>query len=302
MRRLVAVAVLLGALALPLGGLGAGSFPERIDLPDGWQPEGIAIGPGNAVYAGSRATGAVWKGDLRTGEGAVLVEPMDGRQATGLMLDQRGRLFVSGAGTGQAYVYDAKTGAEITVYQLAAAPTFVNDVVVTKDAAWFTDSHESKPVLYKIPIGPGGALGAREVVSLSGDIDYVSGFNVNGIDATPNGKTLILVQSNTGFLFTADTEGVTRRIDLGGFLVTAGDGILLDGRTLYVVRNTFEEIVKIRLAPGLDSGRVVDTITDPDFDVPTTIDDRGNRLYVVNARFTTPPTPDTDYWITQVRK
>jgi sugar lactone lactonase YvrE len=305
MRRVATIAAfVLLALALPLAGSGADSFPERIDLPDGWQPEGIAIGRGNSVYAGSRATGAVWKGDLRTGEGAVLVEAQAGRQATGLMVDRRGRLFVSGAATGQAYVYDAETGEQIALLQLAEpmTPTFVNDVVVTRDAAWFTDSRQ--PVLYRIPIGRGGALGTPETIELSGDYEHLPppAFNLNGIDATPNGRTLIVVQSTTGKLFTVSTDGVTEEIDLGGILVTAGDGILLDGRTLYVVRNTFNEIVEIRLSRDRTSGTVVDTITHPDFDVPTTIDEHGNRLYAVNARFSTPPTADTKYWITQVRK
>ncbi len=43
-------------------------------------------------------------------------------------------------------------------------------------------------------------------------------------------------------------------------------------------------------------------ITDPDFDVPTTIDEFGKRLYAVNARFTTPPTATTPYWLAQFRK
>jgi sugar lactone lactonase YvrE len=305
MRRVAAIAAfVLLALALPLAGSGGESFPERIDLPDGWQPEGIAIGRGNSVYAGSRATGAVWKGDLRTGEGAVLVEAQAGRQATGLMVDRRGRLFVSGAATGQAYVYDAKTGEQIALLQLAEpmTSTFVNDVVVTRDAAWFTDSRQ--PVLYRIPIGRGGALGTPETIQLSGDYDHLPppAFNLNGIDATPDGETLIVVQSTPGKLFTVNADGVTDEIDLDGPPVTAGDGILLDGRTLYVVRNTFNEIVEIRLARGLGSGRIVDKITHPDFDVPTTIDERGRRLYAVNARFMTEPMADTKYWITQVRK
>jgi sugar lactone lactonase YvrE len=303
MRRVAAIAAfVLLALVLPLAGSSGGSFPERIDLPDGWQPEGIAIGRGSSVYAGSRATGAVWKGDLRTGEGSVLVEGQAGRQATGLMVDRRGRLFVSGAATGQAYVYDAKTGEQIALFQLAQAPTFINDVVVTRDAAWFTDSRQ--PVLYRIPIGRGGALGTPETIELSGDYEHLPppAFNLNGIDATPNGRTLIVVQSTTGKLFKVSADGVTEEIDLGGVLVTAGDGILLDGRTLYVVRNTLNEIVEIRLSRDRTSGTVVDTITHPDFDVPTTIDEHGNRLYAVNARFSTPPTADTKYWITQVRK
>jgi sugar lactone lactonase YvrE len=304
MRRVAAIAAfVLLSLVFPLGGLSGGSFPERIDLPDGWQPEGIAIGRGHAVYAGSRATGAVWKGDLRTGEGAVLVEAQEGRQATGLEVDRRGRLFVSGAATGQAYVYDAKSGEQLALIQLAqTTPTFVNDVVVTRDAAWFTDSRQ--PVLYRVPIGRGGELGTPETIELSGDYDHLPfpAFNLNGIDATRNERTLIAVQTTSGKLFTVSTEGETEEIDLGGVAVTAGDGILLDGRTLYVVRNTFNEIVEIRLSRDLTSGTVVDTITHPDFDVPTTIDDRGKRLYAVNARFSTPPTSDTDYWITQVRK
>ena len=128
------------------------------------------------------------------------------------------------------------------------------------------------------------------------------GFNLNGIDATRNGKTLIVVQSGTGKLFTVSPSGVTDEIDLGGATVTNGDGILLDGRTLYVVRNQLNQIDVIRLSGRLESGRVVDTIKDPGFDIPTTIDERGKRLYAVNARFSTPPTPETPYWITQVRK
>jgi sugar lactone lactonase YvrE len=139
-------------------------------------------------------------------------------------------------------------------------------------------------------------------VPLTGDLRYAAGFNVNGIDATPNGRTLVLVQSNTGKLFTATTAAVTREIDLGGTVLPNADGILLDGRTLYVVQNRLDRIAVVQLAPGLRSGRVLRTITSSAFDVPTTIDDFGRRLYAVNARFGTAAPTTTDYWITQVRK
>ncbi len=58
----------------------------------------------------------------------------------------------------------------------------------------------------------------------------------------------------------------------------------------------------IELEPGLAAGTVVDHITSPGFDIPTTIDEFGKWLYAVNARFTTPPTPDTTYTIVQVEK
>ncbi len=190
--RLIIALVAASVLAVPVA-LAKGPFPATIPLPPGWQPEGIAIGNGKTLYAGSRATGAVYKADLRTGKGAVLVQPVAGRAATGLKFN-RGRLFVSGAATGKAFIYDATTGALIREYQLAAAPTFINDVAVTKDAAYFTDSQ--KAVIFKLPLGDGGTLpAAAQTLTLSGDFQLVAGFNLNGIVASPDGKTLYVVQN-----------------------------------------------------------------------------------------------------------
>jgi len=280
------------------------AFPNRIELPDGFQPEGIATA-GQQFYVGSIPTGAVYRGSLRTGAGALLVQPQSGRAAIGMKVD-RGRLFVAGGPTGDAYVYDARTGATIASYELpTSGATFVNDVVVTKRAAWFTDSQ--RDALYRLPLGPGGRPGAASTVTtvqLTGDYQHVPGaFNLNGIAATPNGKTLIVVQSATGRLFTVTPGGVTRAIALaGGESVPNGDGILLDGKVLYVVQNQLNRVAKIRLAPNLRSGTVLTRITNPGFSVPTTIAEHGKRLYAVNARFGTPPTPATEYWVTQLRK
>jgi hypothetical protein len=300
MRRIRFLVVLVGvALFLPLVAASA-SFPDRIALPNGFRPEGIAIGPGHTFYVGSIPTGAVVRGDLRTGSRAPLVPAQGGRAAIGVDVDNGRRLFVAGGPTGDGYVYDAQTGGNIADYDFTDEPSFVNDVVITRSAAWFTDS--LRPFLYRVAIAPNGTLGPATAVPLTGDIDYLPGFNVNGIDATANGGTLIIVQSNTGKLFTVSRLGVTNEIELQGGPVTAGDGILLDGRRLYVVRNTFNLIAVVGLAPDLASGSVVRTITSPLFDVPTTIDEFGSRLYAVNARFTTPPTPDTPYRVTRVSK
>jgi sugar lactone lactonase YvrE len=303
MRRLAAIAVAAGVAAL--GGFPAAAgpaFPEKIDLPNGFAPEGIAIGHGHTFYVGSIPTGAIYRGDLRTGEGRVLVPAAPGRQAIGLDVDRNERLFVAGGPTGRAFVYDARSGSLLAEYTLTTGATFVNDVVVTPDGAYFTDSLQQQ--LYRVPLGPGGALGASaETIPLSGDIAFVSGFNLNGIDATPNGRALVVVQSNLGKLFTVDPRtGVAGEIDLGGQTVTAGDGILLDGKTLYVVRNQQNRIAVVRLARDLGSGTLLTHLTHPDFFVPTTIAEFGQRLYAVNARFGTPVTPTTPYWVTQVRK
>jgi hypothetical protein len=186
---------------------------------------------------------------------------------------------------------------------LTDLPSFINDVVITRDAAYFTNSFQ--PVLYKVPLENGGGLPSpltSEAIPLSGDYQFTAGaFNANGIDATANGKTLVIVNSTEGALYTVDPEtGVASRIDLGTGSVANGDGILLQGRTLYVVQNQLNRIAVVKLAPNLASGEIVDLLTNSSFDVPTTIAKFGNALYAVNARFGTVPTPDTEYDVVRV--
>jgi sugar lactone lactonase YvrE len=294
--RRVVILLLIALAALLPGAATAKSFPETIRLPDGFQPEGIASAGGTSLFVGSIPTGAVWAGDARSGRGAVRVPPHAGRNAIGIKVDHRERIFVAGGPTGQAYVYDARTGADIASYQLAPAgvATFVNDVVVTREAAWFTDSLNQQ--LYKLPLGRHGGLPGQDEVRtlpLAGDLEFEPGFNLNGIAAAKGGRVLVVVQSNTGELFTVNPRsGDTREIDLGGATVTNGDGLLLRGRTLLVVRNQLNLIAVVQLNGWLSRGRVVAELTDPDFDVPTTITFAAGRLYAVNARFgTTDPQP-----------
>ena len=291
---LTAALLLLGASVA----VAKDSFPEVISLPNGFQPEGIAIGRGKTFYVGSIPTGAIYRGDIRTGQGSVFIQGATGHAATGLKATD-GRLYVSGAGTGKAWVYNIKTGALLKEYQLVTGtgPTFINDVTVTKNGAYFTDSNRA--VIYRVPTN----LGAAQTISLTGDFLLVSGFNLNGIASTPNGKTLIAVQTANGKLFTISPKtGATHAIDLHGASVVNGDGILLQGRTLYVVQNQNNQIAVIKLSADLTTGTIARTITSPHFDVPTTIAQHGNRLYAVNARFTTPPTPDTTYTVVSVNR
>ena len=307
LRIISTVAALTAVGAVLIGGSPAAvektPFPEVIQLPTGFRPEGIEVGKGTTFYVGSVANGTIYRGNLRTGTGAILVPGAAGKAATGIELDSRNRLFVAGASTGNAYVYDASTAGLIRTYTLGTAPTFINDVVVTPSAAYFTDSQ--KPVLYRVPIGPTGALGDAQTISLGGDYVHVAGqFNLNGIDATPDGKTLVAVQTINGKLYRIDAStGVAKLISLAaGESVPNGDGILLTGKTLYVVQNQLNQVAVIALAPGLASGRVVTRLSDSHLDVPTTIDDLGRRLYAVNARFGV-ANPDTAaYQVVQPRK
>ena len=283
---------------------GPGTFPGVISLPDGFQPEGIAIGRGTTFYVGSLATGSIYRGDLRTGEGALFASPPSEGVAVGLDVDLRSNLlFAAGGGTGLGYVYDAGTGEPVAIYELTEPGSFVNDVVVTREAAYFTDSF--RPVLYRLPLGPAGMLPAPDAVEeivLGGAFDFVPGaFNTNGIVATANGKQLIIVQTARAALYRVDPQhGEAMLIE--GVDVPRGDGLLLQGPYLYVVQNTLNQVAVVRLAAGLTSGEVVHTITSEDFRVPTTVAAFGSALYAVNARFGVTPTPDTEYQVVRVPK
>jgi sugar lactone lactonase YvrE len=302
-RRTLAL-VTTAALAVVLGAAPAEAAhrasPTTIQLPDGFQPEGIAIGKAPYAYFGSRVDGDIYRASLRTGRGKVISQG-PGTQSLGLKIDNRGRLFVAGGSGGNARVIDTGTGAVLKSYPLQTVPSFINDVTLTGGAAWYTDS--TNPVLFKLPLGRHGKLPAEAVrVPLTGDIAYTTGNNANGIAPTPDGRGLIIVQSNTGKLFRTSYSGRTTEIDLGGESVPNGDGLWLRGSTLYVVQNRLNVIARIQLDRRATTGTLVSRTTDPNFDVPTTIAEYGKRFYLPNARFTTPPTPETEYTAVAVRR
>ena len=257
--------------------------------------EGIAAGEGTTFYAGDRLNGDIYRGDIRDDTAGLFIDAPDGRAAIGMKADvTHDLLFVAGGGTGDAYVYSTDTGDTVGVVHLAAGQdAFINDVTLTKDGAWFTNSFAAE--LYFLPVDKDGGLGEVETVTLTGPAaDPWTGFGPNGIAAVNGGKTLILAHSAFGALFTVDPDGVdsgtaaTARI--GGFDVPNVDGILVQGRQLWAVQNQKNRISRIKLASDLASGVVGDVITSPAFNVPTTIAKFGNTLAAVNAKFGQPAT------------
>jgi Cu-Zn family superoxide dismutase len=115
----------------------------------------------------------------------------------------------------------------------------------------------------------------------------VPGFNANGIVASHDGRYLVIVQSNTGELFRVEiaTKEVTQLKLPQGTDLSAGDGLVLRGRTLYVVRNSFELIAEVQLSGDLSSGELVGETTDASFMFPTTAAIANGRLLVVNSQF-----------------
>ena len=106
------------------------------------------------------------------------------------------------------------------------------------------------------------------------------------------------------FLIPGKRPHSVKGVDLGGALVTSGDGILLEGQTLYVCRNSLNRIAVIELDPSLTTGAYVEDILSPDFKIPTTIAAFGGSIYAVNARFDlgNPPPRGTEFDIVKVSK
>jgi len=270
------------------------TWPTEFPLPNGWLPEGIAIGDKPYAYMGSRANGAIYRTDLRTGEGEVLFAGATGLIAVGLKIDRAGLLYVAG-NTGVARVHDARTGEVLVTHQLSEATGhFINDVTLLGDRAWFTDSRAA--ALYSVPRGAKSAT--VRTLPLTGDwVQLPDVNNANGVVGTPDGRGLIVVKSTPGELYHVDPgTGYARKITLvGQDTVVNGDGLWRIGRTLYVVQNRLNLISVWDLDAKVTTATLRTTITDPRFDVPTTAARFGDRLYLVNARFTTTPTPETTY-------
>jgi DNA-binding beta-propeller fold protein YncE len=301
MKRRIGLVLALGfalAMAAPVA---AASFPERIGLPNGWQPEGITAGRGTTVYVGSLADGAIWKGDVKTGTGDVLAPGADGRVTVGIDYQRRGdRIWAAGGPTGMVHVFDASTGDLLQSYAFEGAG-FLNDVAVTGSAVYVTDSMVQR--LSVIPLPDDGSLpdpSAATTLELTGDISFVPNeFNANGI--VRYAGQLIVVQSNTGQLFRVDrSTGVATAIDLGGASVTNGDGLERQGSKLYVVRNQLNQIDVFRLSDDGSSASLLGSLTAlAELNVPTTAALVAHRVWAVNARFGVTPGPDVPYWITQ---
>ena len=265
-------------------------LPTIIQLPDNWLPEGIAIGALPFAYFGSRADGSIYRANLITGAGRALPTPGPGTPAVGLKLDRFGRLFVAGGTAGNGRVVSAFSGEILADLPFTTENSFVNDVVLTTDAAYFTDTR--RPVLYVVPRGRHGSLpGPAEVRTLALAPELIG---LNGIAETPDRRALLVIQSDPGTLFRVDTStGAATPVELGGENLINGDGLLLVGRTLYAVQNRLNTVAVVRMSRDGTSGTVLGRVTDQNFDVPTTVATYFDRLYLPNARFGADPPATT---------
>ncbi|PLW81383.1 hypothetical protein CWI75_16260 [Kineobactrum sediminis] len=319
-RKLVFATIALAACVLHTGAIQAGdrAFAKTVPALTGAPPEGFTIGRGTIAY-NSSVDGSIYKVDLRSGKGEVLVEAepdfdLFGGECVklGMRVDPRTNyLFVAGCKVGNALVYNAETGEEIGDYYLAPFETVINDVAITREAVYFTDF--TGPYLYRLSLSKGGRLPIGDgvlPVALIGNNDndpLASPSTANGIVATPNGDTLIIGDSATAQIYRVDPlTGHSDRIivepPLEGFI----DGIVAHKGLLYILTpfgdgSGPDWIQVVALDKELLTGRRVGIITDPDMDGVASGAMLGNSLYVNNARYTTFPGPDTEYSLTRLK-
>jgi Cu-Zn family superoxide dismutase len=259
-------------------------------------PEGIAYQETTGdFFVGSSIDGELFPGNIISGDVSVFQPGSPELVSLGLALDDAGRLFVAGGETGAIAVYDTANGQLVREATNNLSPnTFLNDIAIGPNGdAYITDSFN--PLLYRLPAAapeatPVAAAAPTEQLEVFVDFSatgfelFQSGFNANGIVVTPDGRYLLMVQSNTGNLFRIDAAtGETILIDLGGNTLVSGDGMDLIGQTLYVVQGG--QITPVALAGDYATGTVLPGYVDATFASPTSVVGFDGCLLVVNSQF-----------------
>lgn len=257
-------------------------------LPPGTNPEGVAFQKrsGGHFFVSGIGDGTIYRGRLdRLVARPFLPAGQDGRtEAVGLEVDE-GRLYIAGGSTGAIFVYDISERELLARFDTGAGG-FINDVAVSKTGhVYATDSF--RPFLYRIsPQAVSAGGGNVRAIPLSPEVEYLEGFNVNGI--VTYGRSVIIVHSITGELFRVTPRAGRRRIveiPVAGGVLTFGDGLERKDQRLFVVRNGPELVVEVVLEGFARRGRIVDVTGDPTFMTPTTAALAHGRLLIVNSEF-----------------
>jgi len=313
---LILAVTLLGA---PPPAAAQQNWPEAIPIPAGFESEGIELGRGHEFFLGafsyssffgpafgvahepSAFAGAIYKGNLRTGEGAILVPPT-GKPISGLSYDARTDYLYAATGysagflTGSYWdqgviVYDASSG-ELVTEIIFGDGIVINDILVTRTGVFCTDSLNAD--LYKVVLEHSGRIPSTPVVEVihMPDFEMVAGFNANGLAGDFDGKQLVIVNTSTGVLYLVDTRsGEASPLQIQGAeeLFPNGDGLYFDGQTLYILQNFDNKVAMVQLSGDRTAGWFVGNIPDEGevnpLDVATTLIGFGNSLYAINTHF-----------------
>jgi Cu-Zn family superoxide dismutase len=276
-------------------------------------PEGMGYDreTGN-FYTGSLLDGTIVRGNISQPQATVFSPAgADGRTSVLGMRTDDTRLYVAGGATGTIWVYDKSNGSFVGKASngLPTTGTTLNDLAVTRTGVYVTDS--LSPTLWRLTLGSDGKPTLAKWLDFTGTaFHYTTGFNADGIVATPDGRYLIVGALNTGKLYRIEiaTKSVVE-INTGGADLTNADGIELVGHDLYVARNVNNQIVTLELADDWSSADVDTITTSPRFDFTTAVAAVGSHLLVLNAQFEhlgfgggTPTPPSLPFTVTSITR
>lgn len=158
-------------------------------------------------------------------------------------------------------------------------PTILT-AIVTGDVRIFASGEQ--PTAIGMEVDAYGRLGVAG--GQSGSVFVYDSTNGNG--TSPDQRSVLIVQSNTGLLFRVELAtgevSQVRAPDL-----STGDGMFRDGDVLYVVRNQIGQVELLRPSPTGDTALTDPdgSITSPAFGFTTTTIVREGSLYAVNSKF-----------------
>ena len=277
-------------------------WPDLIPIPVGFEAEGIELGKDQDFFVGTVSwsgnltnSGAIYKGNLVTGEGHVLVPPT-GKPVAGLSYDARTDYLYAATGRSGGFsgprweqgikVYTATSG-RLLGEIIFGDDMAINDVLVTDTAVYCTDSVST--TLYKLPLEDDGKVFSSTVekIEMTG-FEMAEGYNANGLVGDFDGKELVIINITTGVLYLVNTEsGAATPVNVQGDeqLFADGDGLYMDGRTLYIMQNFAQKIAVVDLSDDLTQGTFIKNLVSDDFNIPTTITGFGNCIYAINTHF-----------------
>jgi len=277
-------------------------WPDLIPIPAGFEAEGIEMGKNHDFFVGTLSwsgnltnAGAIYKGNLLTGEGRVLVPPT-GKKLAGLSYDARTDYLYAATGHSGGFagprweqglkVYTATSG-RLLGEIIFGDDMVINDVLVTDTGVYCTDSIST--TLYKIPLEDDGKVFSSTVekIEMTG-FEMAEGLNANGLVGDFDGKELVIINITTGVLYLVDTgSGAASPVNVQGEeqLFANGDGLYMDGRTLYIMQNFAQKIAVVDLSDDFTQGTFIKNLVSEDFSIPTTITGFGNCVYAINTHF-----------------
>jgi sugar lactone lactonase YvrE len=283
----------------PLSGDAGGSTFEGIDVVRDRETFYVTETTGGEIHRGGldEVRTEVW-----LDEDAAVRD--DRRAAVGIATDRSGRVYVAGGAnrtqvpgdSPDFWVYDDDRDLLAALRMPVEGDLFLNDVVIGPDgAAYVTDS--TTPRIFRIA-RENGTWEATVWASPTAPVAPTRGprFGLNGIEVAREGRSLVVVQSDVGALWRYDLATARpTRIGIGNADVTSGDGLVIEGRTLVVVRNQPHRLAYLRLSRDATSARLLAQVPTPADRFLTTGAAARGQLLLVDSQFDeTPPSRDSE--------